>query len=252
MRTLLYPYKKGSRSAKALANAMDIKIMRMEGPFNPKRDVRIINWGNTRMKREITSQHEVTVLNPPVKTSNAVNKLSFFRKLRESGLTPKFWTQEDKDEITDEDYPIVCRTILNGSGGAGIVIADTPADLVDAPLYVKYIKKDKEFRIHLGKGSSLITICQQRKVRKTGVEVTNWRVRNIENGFIYQRHGIEVPQEVMTVAQQTLLALDLDFAAIDIIYTKTGEAYALEANTAPGLEGQTVHDYASFFSLIGD
>jgi D-alanine-D-alanine ligase-like ATP-grasp enzyme len=37
----------------------------------------------------------------------------------------------------------------------------------------------------------------------------------------------------------------LDFGAVDVIWNeKQQRAYVLEVNTAPGLEGQTVDDYA--------
>src|SRR3546814_3140988 len=35
---------------------------------------------------------------------------------------PKFWTK--KEDIPDEAFPIVCRTVLSGHSGVGIVIAD--------------------------------------------------------------------------------------------------------------------------------
>src|SRR3546814_2808293 len=61
---------------------------------------------------------------------------------------PKFWTK--KEDIPDEAFPIVCRTVLSGHSGVGIVIADNRDDLVPANLYVKYVKKKEEYRVHLG------------------------------------------------------------------------------------------------------
>jgi D-alanine-D-alanine ligase-like ATP-grasp enzyme len=41
----------------------------------------------------------------------------------------------------------------------------------------------------------------------------------------------------------------LDFGAVDVIWNAQKEKpYVLEINTAPGLEGQTIADYAAFFS----
>ena len=73
----------------------------------------------------------------------------------------------------------------------------------------------------------------------------NWQVRNHANGFIYGRIGIAPPSCVLEVAMETFRKFDLDFGAVDVIYTENiNRAYALEINTAPGLEGQTVISYA--------
>jgi D-alanine-D-alanine ligase-like ATP-grasp enzyme len=74
-------------------------------------------------------------------------------------------------------------------------------------------------------------------------------VRNLANGFVFQRNGIEVPEVVRQVARDTLLAVEgLTFGAVDVIFNeRANRAYALEINTAPGLEGTTVDDYVTFF-----
>jgi D-alanine-D-alanine ligase-like ATP-grasp enzyme len=44
------------------------------------------------------------------------------------------------------------------------------------------------------------------------------------------------------------MALGLDFGAADVLFNaRRNQAYVLEVNTAPGLEGQTVNDYAEAF-----
>src|SRR3546814_19093490 len=72
---------------------------------------------------------------------------------------PKFWTK--KEDIPDEAFPIVCRTVLSGHSGVGIVIADNRDDLVPANLYVKYVKKKEEYRVHqIGRASCRERVCQ--------------------------------------------------------------------------------------------
>jgi len=143
---------------------------------------------------------------------------------------------------------------LAGHSGEGIVIADTRADLVRAPLYVAYVKKEQEWRIHVGRRADDegIIIAKQRKARSRDVpdDEVNWQVRNHQNGFIYARNdGVEAPERVVDAARQALLATDLDFGAIDVIYhSRTRLAHVLEINTAPGLEGETVNDYVRFFT----
>jgi glutathione synthase/RimK-type ligase-like ATP-grasp enzyme len=245
------PYKQGSRSAKALAEALGIKVLKLVGSkWKPSSDSVVINWGNTQ---DVNKLEGFAVLNR--ETQSATNKLLFFQKLKEFTVSPEieqqiypfFWT--DKNYIPTGAYPVVCRTILNGHSGAGIVIANGPDGVVGAPLYVQYIKKQKEFRIHVGKKTdgTFVIISEQQKVVKSGTEPSNWQIRSHANGFIFQRQGINVPVSVRAAAIRALEASGLDFGAVDCILTKGGRAYVLEINTAPGLEGQTVIDYANFF-----
>jgi hypothetical protein len=239
------PYKQGSRSAKALATALGGKVLKLQGSqFIPKPSDKIINWGNTSVVLS-------GVLNPGALLQKCSNKLEFFRRMEVMNLEhciPNWWTK--KGDIPDDAFPIVCRTILAGHSGAGIVIADCRDDLVDAPLYVQYVKKKDEYRVHCGLNPDLSVsiIAVQRKARDTSCENPNWRVRNHSNGFVFVRNGFTPPTSVIDVAQSCFRATDLDFAAIDVIFNEhENKAYVLEANTAPGLEGQTITDYANFF-----
>lgn len=168
------------------------------------------------------------------------------------GIIPQYWT--DKEQITHDKFPIVCRTILTGHSGAGIVIADCRDDLVDAPLYVQYVKKKDEYRIHVGMSDGEASVISvQRKARRLSVpdDEVNWQVRNLSGGFVFVREGVSPPDIVIEVARNCLRETGLDFGAVDVIYNEYEEkAYVLEINTAPGLEGQTVEDYANYFRSL--
>lgn len=239
MKTYILPYKAWSRSAKVLALALGCKRLRLDGPQPQSTDL-VINWGNSRWINP-----GCNVLNPPDVTVTGSNKLKAFVKFKEAGVSiPDFWF--NREDIPDGAYPIVCRTILSGHSGAGIVIADTDSDLVDCGLYVRYVKKKDEYRVHANKNGGFIAI--QKKARILGFENPNWQVRNHQNGFIYKRQDINPPGCVLAEATQALIATNLDFGAVDVIYNDNEhKAYVLEVNTAPGLEGQTVQDYVSYF-----
>lgn len=251
----ILPYKQGSKSAKALATELGCKVLKLEGSkYVPKSQHSIINWGNTQeYKKEYLSLDGF--YNLPENVKLVSNKLSFFQLCDGAPWLPTFYT--NKDEIEDEDFPIVCRTILNGHSGAGIVLADCRDDLVDAPLYVRYVPKKEEYRVHVGRDHSCVlpqddtftVIASQRKARKLDVpyEQVNWQIRNHKNGFVYVREGFELPDKVREVAIEAFQKTGLDFGAVDVVMMKNGEPFVLEINTAPGLEGQTVKDYANFF-----
>jgi glutathione synthase/RimK-type ligase-like ATP-grasp enzyme len=253
VRYRILPYRQGSKSAKALAEALGGKVLLLEGSkFVPKSDDVIINWGNVGNINGVLLQHLDMLENDPCVIRRASNKRAFFQLMQEAGhdaIIPAFWTS--RQNIPDDAFPIVCRTSLAGHSGDGIVLSDSPAGLVDAPLYVQYIKKEQEYRVHIGKkGDSYVTIAVQRKARNSSVpdHAVNWRVRNHANGFVFVREGFTAPAAVIDAARLALGASGLDFGAVDVIWNSHQErAYVLEINTAPGLEGQTVTDYANFF-----
>lgn len=254
------PYRAGSRGAAALAAALPGgRCLRLRGStWRPRRDDIVINWGNTDpTKVHWPVGYPRIILNLPNQVRNASNKLAFFNIMHQADcgdIIPQFWAlREDiPDEVFNRDGAIVCRTVLAGHSGEGIVIANNRAALVDAPLYVQYVKKQQEYRIHVGKRNdqSIITIAQQRKARNRAVpdDAVNWQVRNHQNGFVFVREGFVTPPAVLDAAQRALRATGLDFGAVDVIFNeRNGQAYVLEINTAPGLEGQTVQDYVNFF-----
>lgn len=253
MRYRVLPYRQGSRSAKALAEALKGKVLKLEGSsFSPKASDVIINWGNTSFNDQAHWGDGYHLINDGDLIHCASNKLTFFEYVKaiHPDIIPPFWTSQAA--IPADAYPVVCRTTLAGHSGDGIVIAQIPSEVVAAPLYVKYIKKKEEYRIHLGKtGEGVQTIAVQRKVRDPARAVTDWKVRSHQNGFLFQRQNLSVPGSVLAVARQAFLCSSLDFGAVDAVFNEqSGRAFVLEINTAPGLEGQTIEDYAQFFRSL--
>ncbi len=259
----ILPYKQGSKSAKALSEELGGKVLKLQGSkFKCKYSDIVVNWGNTdcsdivdKITYHLEYPDNVRMLNwMPHLLKRATNKLKFFELIKENHpeIIPKFWSH--KHEIPDDAYPIVCRTVLAGHSGAGIVIANDSSELVNAPLYVKYIKKKDEYRVHLGRSSNpneSKVIALQRKAVPTGYTAKSWQVRNLANGFIFVRNNVNPPASVVSVAKKAFQETELDFGAVDVIWNEQKEkAYVLEINTAPGLEGQTIKDYGDFFRSI--
>jgi glutathione synthase/RimK-type ligase-like ATP-grasp enzyme len=155
---------------------------------------------------------------------------------------PEYTTdkQQAKDWIESGDK-VVCRTLLTAHSGQGIVVAKQHDQLVDAPLYTKYIRKQKEFRVHVF-NSKIIDI--QEKRRSSATDDHHPYIRNHANGYVFCRGDIEEPYDLRGVATSAVNALGLDFGAVDVIWSEAQDkCYVLEVNTACGLEGSTVHKY---------
>lgn len=216
--------------------------------FEPKPWHKVINWGNGR---DVGLVGVERTINNYAAVGLASNKLSTFERLKDKdGIRiPTFTTDRGvAGGWIADGVRVVCRTRLNGHSGAGIVLASIAAELVDAPLYVQYVKKQKEFRVHVAFGE-VIDVQEKRKRSDLpeGFEA-NYQVRNHHTGWVYCREEIHTPDALLDMAKATVGALGLDFGAVDIIWNeKRNECYVLEANTAPGLEGTTVVKYAEAF-----
>lgn len=146
---------------------------------------------------------------------------------------------------------VYCRQVLRGSGGDGIVVAESESQVVNAPLYTKGVKgKRREYRIHVFDFGGVQRVFIQQKLRRKGFdenEAYDSRVRNLDHGWVFAHNEIVSPKDqTVGAAVAACKAFDLQFGAVDIIETdKGGRPYVLEINTAPGLEGATCTFYAN-------
>lgn len=231
----IYPYLVGSRSAKKLSETLNGKVLKHAGSKykDAPGDV-VINWGSSNCPRFVHAR----VLNRDV--ADAQCKLRSFKRMGDAGVNIPEWC-EDKNNIPDEAFPVVCRTKLKGHSGDGIVISNNREELVDAPLYVKYVKKKEEYRVHVANNEVFFV---QRKARKHDIENPNWKVRNLAGGFVFVEE-LNCPEVIQQEALKAINALGLDFGGVDIIWNeKENQAYVLEVNTACGLEERTALKYA--------
>lgn len=240
----LLPYKTGSQSAKALALGLGIKRLKLVGSkWQGKADDTVINWGNSKGQ----PIGAAAILNNPVNVGVAANKLKAQKAFNGSPYCLPF-----SDDVAlarrwiAAGEVVVCRTKLTGNSGEGIVIAEKPEEIVAAPLYTIYKKKTQEYRVHVFDGEVLSI---QRKARKVDVpdEDVNWKVRNLDGGFIFARTGFDVPQEVVDAAKGAMRDLQLDFGAVDVGYHKKEGTFVYEVNTACGLDGSNLTDYIEAF-----
>ena len=257
MKLFIYPYIGGSKSIKALKEALgvDLKVIkRTNSKFKPMIGKLIINWGSTTSNTHIGT----SVFNPQSAVKEVCDKLKFFNLV---GMNCRCvpWTTDVAvvQQWLDAGSEVFARTTLVGHSGAGIVQLLPGNNIPPAPLYTKYVKKDSEWRVHMtddGLESSVLHVQKKLRSRDTPDDKVNWKVRNHKGGFIYASNTDnigEVPEDVLTQAKLAMEATNLDFGAVDVIYNKReNKAYILEINTAPGLTGTTVAKYANYFKSL--
>lgn len=174
------------------------------------------------------------------------DKLTQLQRFQENGIScPEFTTDRNVASAWAGDGgAVVCRTLLRGSEGRGIVVAETAEQMVAAPLYTKYIKKMREFRVHV-LNAQVIDVQEKRKRRDFTPDQRDTRIRNTANGYVFCRDGMVEPEGLRGVAQQAVAALGYLMGAVDIIYNERGnQCYVLEVNSCPGMEGTTLEKYA--------
>jgi len=204
----------------------------------------LINWGNSNQPNGLT----VKTINSYEAVRIASNKLITFQRLEgvDGIRIPNFTTDPNVATTWRVNGPVVARTVLSGHSGAGIRLLEQGSDWVQAPLYVQYVPKKKEFRVHVAFGQ--VIDVQEKRKRSDYDGDADYKVRNHHTGWVYCREDIAEPQGLREMAVATVARLGLDFGAVDLIYNeKRNEVYVLECNTAPGLEGTTVEKYARAF-----
>lgn len=248
----VYPYHRASMSAKALAKALDCLMIRRENSqFKGNAQRAVINWGCRSLPEEVM---RCRVLNDPSAVAVAANKLRFFKRMKRRGhssIIPEF--TDDKEvakQWVANGCTVFCRTQLSGHSGRDIVIAENGdvGQVVDAPLYTKYVQKKDEYRVYVVGG---VAIDVARKARRLDHDDPNWRIRSWWNGFVFARKNCNPHRHVYDVALAAVEACGLDFAAVDVIWNAAQrKAYVLEVNTAPGIEGRTIDVYAKALTAL--
>jgi len=250
-RIIITPYKMFSNGAKQLQEKLKtlsdrrvLRIRKTSTKFKPRQSDVNIFWGKC---------DDAWWSNPEQETAKNIarNKLKTFKAFKEHGISHPEWTTDWETAFSwwENNELIVGRTILTGHSGEGIILFKLEDEQFDdglsCKLYVKYIKKEHEYRVHVFNGK---VIDIQQKKRKVGFENRNNQIRNHKNGWVYCRENITKPEGMEELAVQACSCIGLTYGAVDIIYNKKqNKCYVLEINTAPGLINQTALLYATNF-----
>jgi len=254
-----FAYNQYSEGASELAKALDIPRIKHKGStFKGSGSKVILNWGtcmerlqSAGVDREIL---KCRVLNHPSKVDLATDKILSFEVFQQEGVPiPEFTKRRSQAiEWLEDGKMVFARKILNSHSGRGIQIMDpdhpdTWEGTNGCPLFVKYIPKKDEYRVHVVRGNVIDVQRKGLRAELQGTEGVNFKIRNLSNGFVFVRNdGRVTPDCVLNAGRQAVEALGLDFGAADVIYNAQQErAYVLEVNSAPGLQGTTLVNYTN-------
>lgn len=251
----IYPYKTASKSARALATAMNAPLLGYDiNLVRGGQDKTVINWGSGELPETVRS---CKVINKEAAIRVAVNKLATFRALQQAGVRTPEWSQSSSmaDTWLKQGHKVVARVELEGRDGSGLALLDgkaktdwfgRPLPVPVAPLYTKFIQARSEYRINVCNNQ---TMGVQLKVPTTNN--ANPDIKTGGNGYAFRLlNDNEIPTGIRPVARAAITALGLDFGGVDLIVGLDGTAYVLEVNTAPELTPAMVTAYSNMLRTM--
>lgn len=255
-RVYISPYHMGG-SARDLARAIGARRIRVEGSrYRPRTTDVVVNWGRSSLPFR-----GARVLNEPENVAIAINKVQCLTLLSHNHVPTVEWTTDYETaeswwgDGTDEDTTptVVQRNTITGRGGEGIVLCGRDRDPTHyGRLWTKYFKRKHEYRVHVVGGEAVDFARKKLRTEvrdrirgypELGYEI--YAVRSHNNGWVFARENVELPELVKVSAIRAVHALGLDFGAVDIGHNvKDDKVAVFEVNTAPGIEGTTLERYA--------
>ena len=190
----------------------------------------------------LSSHQKPLTLN--VKYGAVVDKISQYKWFEANHIPSlEYTTSKEQAETWAKKNTIFARKFTTASKGKGIVIVEKGGVVPMAPVYTKYRKKKKEFRVHVFK-DKIVSIVEKRK-RSDYEGNGDPRIRNTVNGYVFCHNDVVEPEGICELALNASKVTPSDFKGVDIGYNvKKNELFVIEVNSAPGIEGSNINLYA--------
>lgn len=192
----------------------------------------------------------VNMLRTRYKYGFGVDKLTQYRWFKDNNIPAlEFTTDMLEVEASIKQGELwFGRKLLNASCGTGIVVMEDACHLIPCPVYTKYKKKKREFRVHVlthpDNGSKQVVSITEKRKRKEFEGERNTKIRNLANGYVFCQEVENVPEGLCALAISASCVSESSFAGVDIGYNeKTNSLFVIEVNSAPGIEGTNLTKY---------
>lgn len=241
----IWSYRMGSKSALAMADAMDVWIIKHEGStWKGSPDRFVLNWGAGTGVFNL-KLNKAKLLNTPQQVDLAVNKLDFFRAcMGDNAPRLPFWTTsgDQAKAWLANGLSVIARTKLEGAKGSGLTVMNKPLDFVEANLYTVKVPSSGEYRVYMFNGEVLDARV---KLLADGAEENPDNMRH-EDKYEYCKLNGNLPDDVKEQARRAIKKIGLFTGGVDVLWD--GErATVLEINSAPYIGGDTAEKYAEAF-----
>jgi len=180
-----------------------------------------------------------------IKYGHSVDKLVQYNWFKDQNIPALEFTQ-DRGVVLEwlaAGFTCFGRRLLSSSCGKGIVVLEPDTTQVEqCPVYTKYKKKKREFRVHVFK-NQVVSVCEKKR-RKDFDGERDTKIRNLANGYVFVQAVSNEPAGLRELALQAAQISPSDFRGVDIGYNeKADELFVIEVNSAPGIQGSNVNKY---------
>lgn len=199
---------------------------------------------STMVGRKIFRTTKLNHFRPQFKYGQSVNKLVQYQWLKDNNIPSLEFTTDIHEalEWCNEGDVVFGRKYLNASCGKGIVVIEKPEDMLLCPVYTKYKKKKREFRVHVFKNQVVSVVEKKRRKEFNGERDT--KIRNLANGYVFVQAVVDEPVGLRDLAIHAARVSPSDFRGVDIGYNKLkDELFVIEINSAPGIQGSNIQKY---------
>ena len=199
---------------------------------------------STYFKRKVFRTTKVSKIRQQFKYGQSVDKLTQYKWFQDNEIPALEFTNHDLTAAAwvEEGSTIFGRKYLNASCGKGIVVIEKLEDFVPCPVYTKYKKKKREFRVHVFKDQVVAVTEKKRRKEFNGERDT--KIRNLANGYVFVQQVENEPDELRELALRAAKVSLSDFRGVDVGYNQLkDELFVIEVNSAPGIQGTNLNKY---------
>lgn len=250
MKPIIYPYKVGLNSTRLLREAG----CAVRYDTSRVRQGVAIAWGN---RTPPPWSDRVTWINDPASLVRVSNKWRWAETCSYYGFGPTHTQHTDVAQSWAgvKGRKVLCRTLLNASRGRGIVVARNAEQVVDAPLYSVYFKKNQEYRVIMTGAGEVVYFASKRRPDGLEMDRDAKLIRTSDSGYVYQTEET-IPYAVLEATKEaavTLSTMGLHLLAYDVGYnSEDNTACVFEANSAPGLNEDSAPLVVAAINNLGE
>jgi glutathione synthase/RimK-type ligase-like ATP-grasp enzyme len=209
---------------------------------------RLADWLSQQLGYKVFRTTEIRPLRKALCYGAGVDKLAQYQWFKEKQLPALEYTQSvgTATNWIQEGSVVFGRKLLNSSCGKGIVVYSTVNELsVECPVYTKYKKKKREWRVHVFR-DKVVSIVEKKK-RSDWTGPSNSKIRNLENGYVFCQEfelSSSLKERIEQLALKASGVCASDFKGVDLAYNEANDdLFIIEVNSAPGIEGTNVEKY---------
>jgi glutathione synthase/RimK-type ligase-like ATP-grasp enzyme len=201
---------------------------------------------STHFQRKVWRTTKPSLKRKQFKYGQSVDKLTQYQWFSDNEIPALEWT--DSVNIAngwlDEGHVVFGRKYLRASCGKGIVVYEPEGNekLEIHPVYTKYKKKKREFRVHVFKDQ--VVAVTEKKRRKEFDGIRDTKIRNLANGYVFVQTVENEPEGLRELALRAARVSASDFRGVDVGYNQLkDELFVIEVNSAPGIQGTNLTKY---------